>query len=86
MFIKIDAYLLMVLIMEGDLKKRLVQETGLEPKDQRLLFRGKWDRWSGVFATGRGEWWIKVIALGGNDKQREKTWRGEKKWWDIKGM
>ncbi|XP_034693676.1 BAG family molecular chaperone regulator 4-like [Vitis riparia] len=25
----------------GDLKKRLVQETGLEPKDQRLLFRGK---------------------------------------------
>ena len=41
MFIKIDAYLLMVLIMEGDLKKRLVQETGLEPKDQRLLFRGK---------------------------------------------
>ena len=40
-FIEIDAYLLMVLIMEGDLKKRLVQETGLEPKDQRLLFRGK---------------------------------------------
>ena len=41
MFIEIDAYLLMVLIIEGDLKKRLVQETGLEPKDQRLLFRGK---------------------------------------------
>lgn len=27
--------------MEGDLKKILAQETGLEPKEQRLLFRGK---------------------------------------------
>ena len=41
MLIDIDAYLLMGLIMEGDLKNLLVQETGLEPKDQRLLFRGK---------------------------------------------
>ena len=27
--------------MEGDLKRVLAQETGLEPKEQRLLFRGK---------------------------------------------
>ncbi|KAA3477408.1 BAG family molecular chaperone regulator 4-like isoform X1 [Gossypium australe] len=27
--------------IEGDLKKVLVQETGLEPKEQRLLFQGK---------------------------------------------
>lgn len=26
---------------QGDLKKMLAQETGLEPKEQRLLFRGK---------------------------------------------
>lgn len=28
-------------VMEGDLKRVLVHETGLEPKEQRLLFRGK---------------------------------------------
>lgn len=27
--------------MEGDLKRVLAHETGLEPKEQRLLFRGK---------------------------------------------
>jgi hypothetical protein len=27
--------------MKGDLKRVLAQETGLEPKEQRLLFRGK---------------------------------------------
>lgn len=27
--------------MQGDLKRVLAQETGLEPKEQRLLFRGK---------------------------------------------
>lgn len=27
--------------MEGDLKRVVAQETGLEPKEQRLLFRGK---------------------------------------------
>lgn len=27
--------------MEGDLKKVLAHETGLQPKEQRLLFRGK---------------------------------------------
>lgn len=27
--------------MKGDLKNVLVHETGLEPKEQRLLFRGK---------------------------------------------
>lgn len=39
--ISIDAYLLMGLIVGGDLKSFLVQEAGLEPKDQRHLFRGK---------------------------------------------
>lgn len=28
-------------LMTGDIKNALVQKTGLEPKDQRLLFRGK---------------------------------------------
>ena len=27
--------------IEGDLKRVLAQETGLEPKEQRLLFQGK---------------------------------------------
>ncbi|KAA3457161.1 BAG family molecular chaperone regulator 4-like isoform X1 [Gossypium australe] len=35
------AKLLNLAQIEGDLKKVLVQETGLEPKEQRLLFQGK---------------------------------------------
>lgn len=30
-----------LVLNEGDLKKVLAHETGLEPKEQRLLFRGK---------------------------------------------
>ncbi|KAK6234603.1 hypothetical protein SCA6_009940 [Theobroma cacao] len=38
---KIDAKLLSLVQIEGDLKRVLAQETGLEPKEQRLLFQGK---------------------------------------------
>ena len=30
-----------MVLIEGDLKRVLAQETGLEPKEQRLLFQGK---------------------------------------------
>lgn len=38
---EIDPGLLYLVEMKGDLKRALANETGLEPKEQRLLFRGK---------------------------------------------